>query len=128
MYRKYIFIYEIFEKRKVQNVSRLFLCRRFYSLAIQTGKPMASNVFGAKTFKATAPEKGSFPLDHDGECKEFFLKYMICLKRNGSSNAECRPQSKDYLDCRMRNNLMAKEDWSKLGFADLAEKDVGKKS
>ena len=30
---------------------------------------MASNVFGAKQFKPTAPDKGSFPLDHFGECK-----------------------------------------------------------
>ena len=30
---------------------------------------MASNVFGAKQFKPTAPDKGSFPLDHEGECK-----------------------------------------------------------
>ena len=27
---------------------------------------MASNVFGAKQFKPTAPDKGSFPLDHEG--------------------------------------------------------------
>ena len=30
---------------------------------------MASNVFGAKQFKPTAPDKGSFPLDHEGEFK-----------------------------------------------------------
>ena len=33
---------------------------------------MASNVFGAKVFRPTAPDKGSFPLDHDGECKVKF--------------------------------------------------------
>ena len=38
---------------------------------------MASNVFGAKQFKPTAPDKGSFPLDHDGECEVAYLKYMV---------------------------------------------------
>ena len=83
---------------------------------------MASNVFGAKTFKATAPDKGSFPLDHDGECKKFYLKYMICLKNNVGKNSECREKSKDYLECRMEKNLMAKEEWSKLGYSDLEMK------
>ena len=83
---------------------------------------MASNVFGAKQFKPTAPDKGSFPLDHDGECKVAYLKYMVCLSENGNKNSECRQQSMNYLQCRMDNNLMAKEEWSKLGFSDLSEK------
>ena len=49
---------------------------------------MASNVFGAKQFKPTAPDKGSFPLDHDGECKVAYLKYMVCLSENGNKNSE----------------------------------------
>jgi hypothetical protein len=28
---------------------------------------MAANVFGAKQFKPTPPDKGSFPLDHEGK-------------------------------------------------------------
>ena len=28
---------------------------------------MSANVFGAKKFIPTAPDKGSFPLDHEGE-------------------------------------------------------------
>lgn len=80
---------------------------------------MAANVFGSKVFKATPPEKGSFPLDHDGECKEFYLKYMVCLSSNSSDNSKCREQSKDYLDCRMKCGLMAKESWDALGFSDL---------
>ena len=82
---------------------------------------MASNTFGQKTFTPVAPIKGSFPLDHDGECKKFMLKYMICLRENGNQNTECREQSKDYLNCRMEKQLMAKEDWSKLGFSDLVD-------
>ena len=84
---------------------------------------MASNVFGAKQFKPTAPDKGSFPLDHDGECKVAYLKYMVCLSENNHKNSECRQQSKDYLNCRMEKGLMAKEEWSKLGYSDLNSSD-----
>lgn len=80
---------------------------------------MASNTFGQKIFNPVAPVKGSFPLDHEGECKKFMLRYMICLRENGNQNSECRKLSKDYLDCRMEKQLMAREDWSKLGFGDL---------
>ena len=82
---------------------------------------MASNVFGAKQFKPTAPDKGSFPLDHEGECKVAYLKYMVCLSENNHKNSECREQSKKYLECRMEKNLMAQEDLSKLGFSDMVE-------
>ena len=79
---------------------------------------MASNVFGAKQFKPTAPDKGSFPLDHDGECKLFYLKYMTCLAENKNLNSSCRQESKEYLGCRMDKNLMAKEDWKYLGYSE----------
>ena len=55
---------------------------------------MASNVFGSKKFTPVAPDKGSFPLDHAGECKEFYLKYMICLNESQSVNSKCRQQVK----------------------------------
>jgi cytochrome c oxidase assembly protein subunit 19 len=86
---------------------------------------MASNVFGAKQFKPTAPDKGSFPLDHDGECKKPYLQFMICLAENGNKNSLCREESKGYLDCRMNKGLMTKESFSRLGFSDL-EKGDGK--
>ena len=44
---------------------------------------------------------------------------MICLKKNEGENFTCRESAKDYLECRMENNLMTKEEWSKLGYADL---------
>jgi cytochrome c oxidase assembly protein subunit 19 len=65
------------------------------------------------------PEKGSFPLDHEAECKDFMARYMRCLRENQSNNSLCRLQAKDYLQCRMDRNLMAKEDWSKLGYNDI---------
>ena len=73
------------------------------------------------------PDKGSFPLDHDNECKDFMTKYMKCLKMSGSEAADCRQESKDYLECRMQHNLMKRESWDKLGYADLAQNETAKK-
>ncbi|ESN98537.1 hypothetical protein HELRODRAFT_84522 [Helobdella robusta] len=78
-----------------------------------------------KTFKdVKPPDKGSFPLDHEGECKEFMVKYVKCLRSNDNANSKCRVQSKDYLECRMNHDLMKKEDFRKLGFSDLINKET----
>lgn len=82
---------------------------------------MSSMTFGQKQFIPTPPEKGSFPLDHEGACKRLMLKYMSCLSEHRNNNNACREASRDYLACRMENNLMAKEDWSKLGYSDLKQ-------
>jgi cytochrome c oxidase assembly protein subunit 19 len=94
-----------------------------YFLAI-----MASNVFGAKMFKGSPPEKGTFPLDHDGECKAPYLRYMVCLSDNKNSASICRQETKDYLDCRMQRGLMLKDDWKNLGFKDEASHASDSKS
>lgn len=65
---------------------------------------------------AKPPQKGSFPLDHDGECRNFMVKYMRCLMANNKDTTQCRQESKEYLNCRMERNLMSREDWKKLGF------------
>ena len=70
--------------------------------------------------KLTAPDKGSFPLDHFGECTQLMTAYMECMKRNRSQSTKCRIESRDYLQCRMDHNLMADEDLKKLGFKDLS--------
>uniref|UniRef100_A0A671F1R5 Cytochrome c oxidase assembly protein COX19 n=1 Tax=Rhinolophus ferrumequinum TaxID=59479 RepID=A0A671F1R5_RHIFE len=57
--------------------------------------------FGSKSFQPRPPDKGSFPLDHFGECKSFKEKFMKCLRENNSENALCRNESKEYLECRM---------------------------
>ena len=75
-----------------------------------------------RQFRPTPPDKGSFPLDHDGECKVFYLKYMVCLAENENTNSKCRMSSKDYLNCRMEKGLMAKETWPRLGYSDLEKK------
>ena len=75
-----------------------------------------------KSFKPTPPDKGSFPLDHDGECKSFYLKYMVCLHEKKMDASACRQESKDYLGCRMDHGLMARESWNRLGYSDLDNK------
>jgi cytochrome c oxidase assembly protein subunit 19 len=72
-----------------------------------------------KKFTPTAPEKGSFPLDHEGHCKKLMLKYMQCLRSKNDDNSMCRDESKNYLQCRMDHNLMAKEEFSKLGYSKV---------
>ena len=71
---------------------------------------------GVKVFVPRPPAKGSFPLDHEGECKQWMIKYMECLSKSDGNSSPCRDISKEYLKCRMDNGLMAKEDWDYLGF------------
>ena len=54
---------------------------------------MASKVFGAKHFKSMQPNNCSITLDHDGECKVAYLKYMVCLSDNNHKNSQCRLQN-----------------------------------
>ncbi|CAL8583348.1 Cytochrome c oxidase assembly protein cox19 [Xanthoria parietina] len=78
-----------------------------------------------KTSKPIPPERGSFPLDHDGECKPIIAGYLQCLRRARGTNEEgCRMLAKEYLKCRMEHNLMAPDELRNLGFADEVKKDV----
>lgn len=83
---------------------------------------MSSVTFGQKIFIPRAPDKGSFPLDHDGVCKREMLAYMKCLRDTDYNNSVCREASRNYLACRMEHNLMSNEEWSKLGFSDEESK------
>ncbi|UXI15439.1 Cysteine string protein [Sarcoptes scabiei] len=83
---------------------------------------MVNNIAGSKLFIPTPPIKGSFPLDHLGECKEFMRKYQECLVRSLSKSDVCKDLAKDYLNCRMEKDLMAKEDFKHLGFKVDEEK------
>ncbi|WOO85108.1 Cytochrome c oxidase assembly protein COX19 [Vanrija pseudolonga] len=71
------------------------------------------------SFKVTPPQRGSFPLDHDGECKTFMLSYMKCLKSHGSDGGQCRPEARDYLACRMDKGLMERDSMQNLGLGDV---------
>lgn len=64
------------------------------------------------------PEKGAFPLDHEGECKALIAQYLRCLKTHEYESQGCTHLSKDYLRCRMERGLMVEEDFSNLGFKD----------
>ncbi|KAM5152560.1 cytochrome c oxidase assembly protein COX19 [Mantella aurantiaca] len=77
--------------------------------------------FGTKNFKPQPPQKGAFPLDHFGECKPFKETFMKCLRGNSFQSNLCREESKEYLECRMERQLMAKEPLEKLGFKDLVD-------
>lgn len=66
----------------------------------------------------SAPQKGAFPLDHFGECKELVKKYLSCLKESKGEETPCREFAKQYLACRMERGLFEKEDWKNLGFGD----------
>jgi cytochrome c oxidase assembly protein subunit 19 len=102
-----------------------FLLENPKSTSENSRNSMTSNLLSSKRFTPTAPDKGSFPLDHEGSCKLYMLRYMSCLTENRDDNSKCRDQAKKYLECRMENNLMAKEDWSKLGFSE-ANKEAPK--
>lgn len=71
---------------------------------------------GSRGMQPKPPEKGVFPLDHFGECKQVMQDYMQCLKRHGSIAEQCRPLAKRYLECRMDRELMAKQQLEDLGF------------
>ncbi|OXU31488.1 hypothetical protein TSAR_017012 [Trichomalopsis sarcophagae] len=79
---------------------------------------MSSFTFGQRSFTPVPPEKGSFPLDHEGICRDFMIKYMRCLAENKNIASNCKDISKDYLACRMNNGLMAREEWTQLGFGE----------
>ncbi|KAI9655383.1 MAG: Cytochrome c oxidase assembly protein cox19 [Bathelium mastoideum] len=74
---------------------------------------------GQVVSKPIPPERGSFPLDHFGECKDVMQSYLRCLRAHrGTNDNECRMLSKQYLQCRMDRNLMAPDEMKNLGYAD----------
>ena len=80
---------------------------------------------GQKASKPIPPERGSFPLDHDGECKPIIADYLRCLRRvNGKNDQDCRMMAKEYLRCRMEHNLMAPDEMRNLGFAEDRRVDL----
>lgn len=71
---------------------------------------------GLRALSPTPPERGSFPLDHDGECAAYMQKYLECMKLASNENVHnCRLLAKEYLKCRMDNQLMDYDDWKNLG-------------
>ena len=54
-----------------------------------------------KTAQPVPPDKGSFPLDHFGECSHVKEVYMGCLKQHAMQSEDCRHLAAAYLQCRM---------------------------
>lgn len=52
------------------------------------------------------------------------LTYMRCLKANKNDAGSCRPEARDYLGCRMDNELMGRDDWGNLGLGDVGATDA----
>jgi hypothetical protein len=97
-----------------QHLKNLF----FLSVGILT---MSSRSMGAGKQVVRPPQRGIFPLDHGAECRASMEKYLSCLEENKEVHHKCRDYSKDYLQCRMDHQLMAKENLDQLGFSEEAK-------
>ncbi|KAL9715820.1 Cytochrome c oxidase assembly protein cox19 [Leucoagaricus gongylophorus] len=82
------------------------------------GRPPSINI----GLTPSPPDRGSFPLDHYGECKAVMTMYMECLKENSNNSTPCRALNRDYLDCRMQKGLMEWDDWRNLGLQNVNSK------
>jgi cytochrome c oxidase assembly protein subunit 19 len=67
-----------------------------------------------KGLPATPPEKGSFPIDHEGVCKDAALAFHRCLREASGVATACRTSVRAYLLCRMDHGLMTREDLARL--------------
>ena len=70
----------------------------------------------ARSLPPEPPARGSFPLDHGGQCKAEMLAFAACIRLHESAHHPCRDLSRSYLECRMQRGLMAPEDLNSLGF------------
>jgi len=64
------------------------------------------------------PQRGIFPLDHFAECKKPMQTYLDCLQEHKDRHNECRDFSREYLQCRMDNGLMSKENLDQMGYGE----------
>ncbi|UKJ88279.2 hypothetical protein MACJ_000723 [Theileria orientalis] len=72
----------------------------------------------SKRIKPTPPDRGSFPLDHEGLCKHSSEKYLDCIKSFNGNSTNCRSLASAYLKCRIENGLLHDEPLTNLGFRD----------
>lgn len=84
------------------------------------------NNFSAGKSVVKPPQRGIFPLDHDGECKTRMKDFVLCLNRSDNDHHKCRELSRAYLQCRMDKQLMAAEDLDNLGFSKDAQVENAK--
>eukprot|EP00980_Cylindrotheca_fusiformis_P010128 scaffold2253_cov119-Cylindrotheca_fusiformis.AAC.3 len=77
---------------------------------------MSSMNFSTSKQFVRPPQRGIFPLDHDADCRPYMETYLDCLKGSKDVHHKCRELSKEYLQCRMDNQLMSKENLDDLGY------------
>jgi len=65
------------------------------------------------------PDKGSFPLDRKGQCKEDVKAFLDCIREHNAQHGKCRKLSKKYLACRMQRGLMREESFDVLGYKQV---------
>lgn len=82
----------------------------------------------ARQLAPTPPDKGSFPLDHKGRCRELVDSYLHCLSEKQHTHNNCKSITQQYLLCRMSNNLMANESLDKYGLGLNTDKIASKSS
>mmetsp|Transcript_8983 Transcript_8983/g.15417 ORF Transcript_8983/g.15417 Transcript_8983/m.15417 type:complete len:121 (+) Transcript_8983:66-428(+) len=75
----------------------------------------------AARVNALPPEKGSFPLDHFGECRGAMREFLQCMQEHNNLESECRDKAKSYFKCRMELGLMAQQPFEDLGFTETAK-------
>eukprot|EP00397_Hematodinium_sp_SG-2012_P068982 GEMP01115268.1.p1 GENE.GEMP01115268.1~~GEMP01115268.1.p1 ORF type:complete len:140 (+),score=10.84 GEMP01115268.1:36-422(+) len=83
---------------------------------------MSSSSMGVRFVKGSPPDKGSFPIDHENECRYKKIEYLRCLEEQSYDNLSCRYLAKDYLQCRMDHKLMHEEPMIRLGFRETDDK------
>mmetsp|Transcript_9837 Transcript_9837/g.12986 ORF Transcript_9837/g.12986 Transcript_9837/m.12986 type:complete len:123 (-) Transcript_9837:235-603(-) len=79
---------------------------------------MSSRSMGASQQVVKPPQRGIFPLDHFADCKQSMEHYLGCLKDHKDRHNECSEFSRGYLECRMENGLMSRENLDEMGYAE----------
>ncbi|VDD79150.1 unnamed protein product [Mesocestoides corti] len=75
-----------------------------------------AGAFSNARIRVKPPEKGSFPLDHHGICRDMRELWTACMKENDWNSEKCRAESAAYLRCRIDNKLMKPDEIQRLGF------------
>ena len=76
-----------------------------------------TQVFRNRRGVTAKPDRGVFPIDHHGQCDTYMEIFTDCLKQMNGWNTMCRQKMKNYLKCRVRKNLMTREDFDATGFS-----------
>ncbi|GIX63050.1 cytochrome c oxidase assembly protein COX19 [Babesia caballi] len=64
------------------------------------------------------PDRGSFPLDHEGLCKDISARYVKCVGELKGNAFDCRALAAQYMQCRIENKLLVEEPLTNFGFRD----------